>query len=103
MTSSSFEQLFAPLILFGALAAAGALVTGLVWLVRPSAGPPWPLPCCLGLVALDSVPWMYVFVRGDDDRAAPRPLVSAAVVLIGAGLLVVALVVRRRGRTSRGG
>ena len=95
-------ELFGPLTLFGALAAAGALVAGLVWLVRPSSGLPWSLPFCLGLVALDSVPWMYVFVQGDEDRVAPRPLASAAVVLAGVGLLAVAVAVRRRGRISRG-
>ena len=101
--SSPFEPLFAPLTLFGALAAAGALVAGLVWLVRPSAGLPWALPFCLGLLALDGVPWMYVFVQGDEDRVAPRSLASAAVLLAGVGLPAVALVVRRRGRRSRNG
>ena len=96
--SSPFEPLFVPLTMLGALAAAGAVVAGLAWLVRPSAGPPWPLPFCLGLLALDGVPWMYVFVQGDEDRVTPRPLVSAAVLVAGAGLLVVALVVRRRSR-----
>jgi hypothetical protein len=96
-------ELFAPLTVLGALAAAGALAAGLAWLVRPSAGLPWPLPCCLGLLALDSVPWIYVFVEGDAERVTPRPLASAAVLLAGVGLLVVALAVRRRGRTSRGG
>jgi tryptophan-rich sensory protein len=96
--SSPFEPLFAPLTLFGALAAAGAIVASLVWLVRPAAGLPWRLPFCLGLLALVSVPWMYVFVQGDEERVTPRPLASAAVLLAGVGLLVVALVVRRRRR-----
>jgi hypothetical protein len=96
-------ELFGPLTLLGALAAAGALVAGLVWLIRPSARLPWPLPFCLGLLALDSVPWGYVFVQGDEERVTPRPLVSAAVLMAGVGLLVVALVVRRRGRRSGGG
>jgi hypothetical protein len=91
-------ELFGPLTLFGALAAAGALVVGLVWLVRPSSGLPWSLPFCLGLLALDSVPWMYVFAQGDELRVTPRPLASGAVLVAGVALLVVALVVRHRGR-----
>jgi hypothetical protein len=99
--SSPFEPLFVPLTLFGALAAAGALVAGLVWLLRPSAGLPWPLPFWLGLLALGSVPWGWVFAQGDEDRVFPGRL-AAAVLVAGVGLLAVAVAVRRRGRISRG-
>jgi energy-converting hydrogenase Eha subunit G len=100
--SSSVEPLFVPLTLFAALTLAGALVAGLRWLLSPSAGLPWPLSPWLGLLALDSVAWAYVFAQGDEDRVFPGRL-AAAVLVAGVGLLAVAVAVRRRGRISRGG
>jgi hypothetical protein len=112
--SSIVEPLFLPLILFGLLALLYMLIRLAFWLnhVRRGFLPTTSMTAAevrsrelgkllsslllwLGLLLLDSLALLYIFVQGDDSRVLSGRLV-AVMVLAGSGLIAVALWIRLR-------
>jgi hypothetical protein len=112
------EPLFLPLIVFGLVALLCMLIRLFHRLLQARrAFPPTPsmaqtdarqralgklvsLLLWLGLLLLDSVALLYVFVQGDDDRVLSGRVV-AVMLLVSSGLMIVALWVRPRLRRRR--
>lgn len=119
MSSAAVELLFPPLSLFGILILIYLVIQLIHALIvigpRPTSAPPEAeiearrralgkvfstLLFWSGLFLLDSLAWLYVFVRGDDSRVLSGRAV-AILLLAGCGLIAAALVVRHRLRRHR--
>jgi hypothetical protein len=113
------EPLFFPLIVFGLFAVLYMLIRLFHWLLHVRRGfPRTPsmteteaqqqavgkllssLLLWLGLLLLDSLALLYIFVQGDDQRVLSGRVV-AVMLLAGSGLVLVALRIRLRLRRRR--
>ena len=119
--SSPMEPLFLPLILFGVVAMLYMLARIGLWLIRHRRTLPRTrsmrdtkdlhhalgtllssLLLWLGLLTLDSLALLYIFVQGDDFRVLSGRLV-AVMLLAGSGLIMVAFWLRVRQRRALDG
>ena len=118
--SSPVEPLFLPLIVFGVVALLSVLIRLLRWLFhvrrglaptpatseetearQPALGKLLSSPLLwLGLLLLDSLGLLYVFVQGDSDRVLSGRVVMV-MRLAGSGLIILALWIRLQPRWDR--